>query len=286
MFCKHMTAQILDGKAVAEKLIAECQAKAAALHPTLAVILVGEDPASAVYVRNKKLACEKAGIRSLSYEYPADISEMELLGKIQELNSDPEVTGFIVQLPLPKHISEPLVIRAIDPKKDVDGFHAYNIGKMFLSKDFEDLPPATPSGIIRLLDEYRIDPKGKEAVVVGRSNIVGKPISTMLLNRSATVTTCHSKTQDLAVHTRRADILIVAVGIADLITADMVKDGVVVVDAGMNRLDSGKLVGDVDFDGVVEKASYITPVPGGVGRMTVASLIVNTVHAAERQQGG
>jgi 5,10-methylene-tetrahydrofolate dehydrogenase/Methenyl tetrahydrofolate cyclohydrolase len=194
------------------------------------------------------------------------------------------VTGFIVQLPLPRHIREPLVIRAIDPKKDVDGFHAYNLGKMFLSKDFEDLPPATPAGIIRLLDEYGIDPSGKEAVVVGRSNIVGKPISTMLLNRSATVTTCHSRTADLAVHTRRADILVVAVGKAHLITAEMVKPGAVVIDAGMNRLESGKLVGDVEFETVAEVAAHITPVPGGVGPMTVASLIANTVRAAERRQ--
>ncbi len=280
-----MTAQILDGKALAAEIVAECQQKAASLSPTLAVILVGDDPASAIYVRNKKLACERAGINSLSFEYPATISEAELLAKIAELNADPKVSGFIVQLPLPKHISEPLVIRAIDPKKDVDGFHAYNLGKMFLSKDFEDLAPATPSGIIRLLEKYKINPAGKEAVVVGRSNIVGKPISTMLLNRSATVTTCHSKTADLKAHTISADILIVAVGIAHLITADMVKPGAVVVDAGMNRLESGKLVGDVDFEAVAEKASYITPVPGGVGPMTIACLIANTIRAAERQGG-
>ncbi len=278
-----MPAQILDGKTLAAKIVAECQQKAAQLSPTLAVVVVGDDAASAVYVKNKKIACEKAGIRSLSFEYPAKTTEAELLAKIAELNANPQITGFIVQLPLPKHISEPLVIRAIDPKKDVDGFHAYNLGKMFLSKDFEDLPPATPSGIIRLLEEYNIDLAGKEAVIVGRSNIVGKPISTMLLNRSATVTTCHSKTKDLKAHTLRADILIVAVGIAHLITADMVKDGAVVVDAGMNRLEDGKLVGDVDFDAVAEKASYITPVPGGVGPMTVASLIANTIRAAERQ---
>lgn len=277
-----MTAQILDGKALSQKILDECREKAEKLKPTLAVILVGDDPASAIYVRNKKIACEKAGLRSLSFEYPATFSQEELLHKIEELNRDPEITGFIVQSPLPKHISEPLVIRAIDPKKDVDGFHAYNIGKMFLSKDFEDLPPATPAGIIRLLNEYGIDPAGKEAVVVGRSNIVGKPIAMMLLNRNATVTVCHSKTADLKAHTLRADILVVAIGKAEFITGDMVKPGAVVIDVGMNRLPSGKLVGDVEFDTAKEHAAYITPVPGGIGPMTIASLISNTIRAAER----
>jgi methylenetetrahydrofolate dehydrogenase (NADP+)/methenyltetrahydrofolate cyclohydrolase len=280
-----MPARIFDGKALSEKLIADCRQKTAELKPTLAVILVGDNPASQVYVRNKKLACERAGIRSVSLEYPASITEAELLSKIAELNADPAISGFIVQLPLPDHIREPLVIRAIDPKKDVDGFHAYNLGKMFLSKDFEDLPPATPAGIIRLLDEYGIDPAGREAVVIGRSNIVGKPIAVMLLNRSATVTVCHSKTPDLAAHTRRADILVVAIGRANFVSGEMVKNGAVVIDVGMNRLPDGKLVGDVDFASVKKKASLITPVPGGVGPMTIASLLLNTIRAAERQNG-
>lgn len=278
-----MTAKILDGKALAEKVILESKEKAAELNPTIAVLVVGDNPASAVYVRNKERACEKAGIRSVSIRLSEETTQEELLEKIDALNTDDEITGFIVQLPLPEHFYVPDVIRAIDPVKDIDGFHAYNLGKMFLSPEFEDLPPATPAGIIRMLDEYEIDVKGKEVVVVGHSNIVGKPISTMLLNRDATVTTCHKFTKDLAAHTSRADIIIVAAGVPGLIKGDMVKKGVVVIDVGINRLETGELVGDVLFDEVKEKASYISPVPGGVGPMTVASLIANTIHAAERK---
>ncbi len=275
---------ILDGKALSTQLIDSVKEKSAQLSPTLAVILVGENPASMAYVRNKRRACERAGIEYQEFNFSTDITQKELLDKVEELNQDDSINGMIVQLPLPDHIYVPEVIRAINPKKDVDGFHAYNLGKMFLSSEFEDLPPATPSGIVKLLDHYDIPIQGKEVVVVGHSNIVGKPISTMMLNRDATVTTCHIFTQDLATHTQRADILIVAVGKEKLITADMVKDGVVVVDVGMNRNSEGKLCGDVDFEEVSKKASYITPVPGGVGPMTVAALILNTVHATERQK--
>jgi methylenetetrahydrofolate dehydrogenase (NADP+)/methenyltetrahydrofolate cyclohydrolase len=278
-----VSAKILDGKALAEKVLLESKIKAEKLNPTIAVIVVGDDPASAVYVRNKERSCEKAGIRSVSIRLPEETTQEELLEKIHMLNNDDEITGFIVQLPLPEHFYTPDVIRAIDPAKDIDGFQAYNLGKMFLSPEFEDLPPATPAGIMRMLEEYNIEIEGKEVVVVGHSNIVGKPISIMLLNRNATVTTCHKFTKDLAAHTSRADILIVAAGVPGLITGDMVKKGVVVVDVGINRLETGKIVGDVLFDEVQEKASYISPVPGGVGPMTVASLIANAIHAAERQ---
>ncbi len=276
--------KLLDGKALSEKLVDSVKEKAEKLKPTLAVILVGENPASMAYVRNKKKACERAGIIYKEFNYPETITQKELLDKIEELNEDDEVNGLIVQLPLPDQIYVPEVIRAVDPAKDVDGFHAYNIGKMFLSPEFEDLPPATPLGIVKLLDHYNIPIQGKEVVVVGHSNIVGKPISMMMLNRNATVTTCHIYTKDLSAHTLRADILIVAVGKEKLITADMVKEGVIVVDVGMNRNSEGKLCGDVDFDEVSKKASFITPVPGGVGPMTVAALILNTIRAAERQQ--
>ncbi len=274
---------ILDGKALSEKLIDSVKKKAEELSPTLAVILVGENPASMAYVRNKKRACERAGIEYREFKYPDTITQESLLQKINELNEDDSVNGMIVQLPLPDQIYVPEVIRAVAPAKDVDGFHAYNIGKMFLSPEFEDLPPATPLGIVKLLDHYDIPIQGKEVVVVGHSNIVGKPISMMMLNRDATVTTCHIYTKDLAAHTKRADILIVAVGKEKLITADMVKEGVVVIDVGINRREDGSLCGDTDFENIKDKASYITPVPGGVGPMTVAALILNTIRATERQ---
>ena len=276
--------ELLDGKALSEELIDSVKEKASKLKPALAVIMVGENPASLAYVRNKKKACEKAGIKYIQYDYPATITQEDLLKKIEDVNKDTTINGLIVQLPLPDHIYVPDVIRSVDPKKDVDGFHAYNIGKMFLSPEFEDLPPATPLGIVKLLDYYDIPIRGQEVVVVGHSNIVGKPISMMMLNRNATVTTCHIYTKDLSAHTKKADILIVAVGKEKLITADMVKDGVIVVDVGINRNAEGKLCGDVDFPEVSKKASYITPVPGGVGPMTVAALILNTVRATERQR--
>lgn len=277
--------QLLDGKALSSQLIDSVKDEAARLKPKLLVILVGENPASLAYVRNKSRACERAGITYEERRFPTSITQEELIAEIHSANEDSTVNGLIVQLPLPDHIYVPEVIRAIDPSKDVDGFHAYNIGKMFLSPEFEDLPPATPLGIVKMLDHYNIPIQGKEVVVVGHSNIVGKPISMMMLNRNATVTTCHIYTQDLASHTRKADILIVAVGKAGLITADMVKEGVVVVDVGINRVE-GKLCGDVEFEGVSQKASYISPVPGGVGPMTVAALILNTVRATKRQAQG
>ena len=276
--------KLLDGKSLADQLMDDIRERAEQLKPVLGVILVGENPASLSYVKNKKTACERAGVEYREFRYPDTMTQEELLKKIDELNADEEVNGFIVQLPLPDHIEVPQVIRAIDPKKEVDGFHAYNLGKMFLSPEFEDLPPATPLGIVKLLDHYDIPIQGQEVVVVGHSNHVGKPISTMMLNRNATVTTCHIYTKDLAEHTRCADILIVAVGKINLITTDMVKEGVVIADVGINRREDGTLCGDVDFEEVSKKASYISPVPGGVGPMTVAALILNTVRATERQK--
>lgn len=276
--------EILDGKKLSQELIDSVKEDAKKYAPKLAVILVGENPASLAYVRNKKKACERSGIEYEERNFPTSITKEELIKEIEAVNQDSSINGLIVQLPLPDHIYVPLIIRSIDPNKDVDGFHAYNIGKMFLSPEFEDLPPATPLGIVKLLDHYNIPIQGKEVVVVGHSNIVGKPISMMMLNRNATVTTCHIYTKDLASHTKRADILIVAVGKAGLITGDMVKEGVIVVDVGINRTEEGKLVGDVDFEAVSKKASFITPVPGGVGPMTVAALILNTVSAAKRQK--
>lgn len=280
---------ILDGRKVSDSLLDEVKAdveelKAAGTNVKLVVVVVGEDPASVVYVRNKERACAKTGIEFERIAYPESVTQEELIAKIEELNADPSVTGMIVQAPLPRHISEPLVVRAINPYKDVDGFHAYNVGKMFLNKDFEDMAPCTPKGMIRILDDYKVDLRGKKAVVIGRSNVVGKPIGIMLLNRDATVTICHRYTENLAEYTRDADLIVVAVGKPNLLTADMVKDGVIVLDVGINRLEDGSLVGDTDFDGVSKKASMITPVPGGVGPMTVACLLQNTVTAAKKQR--
>ena len=279
---------LLDGRASADKLLNEVAARVENLQsqgvqPKLVVIIVGEDPASAVYVRHKVKACKRVGILSERLSYPADLTQAELLQKIDDLNRDDSVHGLIVQLPLPAHIATPEIIRAIDPLKDVDGFHAYNMGKMLLSQEFEDLAPCTPKGIIRLMEDHQIDPVGMDAVIIGKSNIVGKPIGVMLLNRGATVTVCHRQTKDLARYTRDADLVVVAVGKPGLLTADMVKQNVVVIDVGINRLEDGRLVGDVDFDAVKEKAAAITPVPGGVGPMTVACLLENTLRAAERR---
>lgn len=274
---------ILSGREVSDHLLAELKEQVIKLDPKLTVVQVGEDPASASYIKQKFKSCEKIGMRSEHRHLPAETSLEELMAIVDELNADDDVSGFIVQLPLPDHLADhvPEIIRAIDPKKDVDGFGAYNLGKILLSKEFEHLPPATPAGIIQMLNYYKIDIAGKHAVIVGRSNIVGKPLALMLLNRDATVTVCHSKTQNLGEITSQADILISAVGKAKLITADMVKEGAVIIDVGMNRTDEG-LVGDVDFDAVKEKVSAITPVPGGVGPMTVASLMRNCVRAKER----
>ncbi len=280
-----MTAISLTGKEVADAMFKELIPLVKKLNPKLVIVQVGDNPASESYIKQKLKSCEAVKMRSAHMHLKADITKEELLNMIEKLNSDPDVTGFIVQLPLPDHLQSfvPKIIRAIEPKKDVDGFTAYNIGKTLLSKEFEHLPPATPSGIIALLEHYGYgDVEGKEVVIVNHSNVVGKPLAVMLLNRNATVTVCHASTKDLASHTRRADILVSAVGKAKLITADMVKKGAVVIDVGITRTKEG-LSGDVDFENVKEIASAITPVPGGVGPLTVASLIRNTVRAKQRQ---
>ena len=245
----------------------------------LAVILVGENPASKIYVANKKKACEQLGIVSHEYLLPENTTEDELLELVHTLNNEDSINGILCQLPLPSHIDEKAIIAAIDPKKDVDAFHAVNVGRIMIG-DY-DFVPCTPAGIMEMLKYYDIDPSGKTCVVIGRSNIVGKPMGMLLLHKNGTVTVCHSRTQNLAEVTSRADILVAAVGKAKFVTADMVKEGAVVIDVGMNR-DDGKLCGDVDFDVVAEKCSYITPVPGGVGPMTIAMLMKNTVTAAKR----
>jgi len=278
--------KLLDGKLVSKKVLENVKESVEKLtkggvQPKLAVVLVGDNPASLSYIKQKRKACEFTGIKWEQINYEDSITHDELLQTVEELNAREDVHGILVQLPLPDHIYGPEIIKAISPRKDVDGFHAYNLGKMFLSTEFEELAPCTPMGVIKMLDEYNIDIAGMDATVVGASNIVGKPMSTMLLNRDATVTTCHIKTKDLKKHTLNADLLVVAVGKAGLITEDMVKEGAIVVDIGCNKVD-GKLCGDVDFDAISKKASYITPVPGGAGPMTVACLMENTIIACER----
>lgn len=281
---------LIDGQKISKEILRDLKEKVAQLHtkhihPKLAVILAGKDPASLSYISRKQKACTYTGIEWEQFDYGTDITTEELIEKIAELNEDEQIHGILVQLPLPEQVYVPDVIRAIYPKKDVDGFTAYNLGKMFISTEFEHLASCTPLGVIRMLEYHDVKIEGAEVVVVGHSNIVGKPLSMMLLNRNATVTTCHVHTKDLAAHTSRADILCVGVGKPNLITADMVKKGAVVIDIGINRLDDGKLVGDTDFDAVKEKAKLITPVPGGVGPMTVACLMENTVKAAKRLNG-
>lgn len=276
-------AQIIDGKKISSEMRAEISEEVKALAqrgivPGLAVIIVGEDPASKVYVRNKGRACAEVGIYSEIIEMPESISEAELLAKIAELNARPEINGILVQLPLPRHINESAVIAAISPDKDVDAFSEVNVGKIMIG-DFRFLP-CTPAGVMELLRRSGIEIEGKNAVVVGRSNIVGKPQAMLLLHANATVTVCHSRTRNLAEICRGADILVVAIGKADFITADMVKPGAVVIDVGMNRRPDGKLTGDVDYAAVSKVAGYITPVPGGVGPMTITMLLRNTVTAA------
>ena len=277
-------AQILDGKALAKKIKEQVAAEAAALprRPGLAVLLVGENPASQVYVRGKEKDCEECGILNLGRKLPADTSEEELLGIIAQMNADPAVDGILVQPPLPKHIDEGKVLRAISPAKDVDCFHPENVGEMMVGDPI--CWPCTPYGVMELLREYGISASGKHCVVLGRSNIVGKPMTLLLLRDNGTVTVCHSRTPDLKEQCLRADILVAAVGKVNLVTADMVKDGAVVVDVAMNRNEAGKLCGDVDYAAVAEKASYITPVPGGVGPMTRAILMKNVLAAAKDHQ--
>lgn len=272
---------LIDGKAVsaAERELIKEQISKMTVKPGLAVILVGEDPASQVYVRNKKKACADVGIYSESYDLAAETSQAELLELVDKLNNKDDIHGILVQLPLPKHIDETAVINAIVPEKDVDAFHPVNVGKI-MTGDYDFLP-CTPAGVMCLLKHYNIDPSGKECVVVGRSNIVGKPQAMLLLHANGTVTICHSRTKDLKAKCLEADILVVAIGKPDFITGDMVKEGAVVVDVGINRKADGKLTGDVDFATVEPKASYITPVPGGAGPMTITMLLKNTVKAAE-----
>lgn len=282
-----MRARIIDGKAVAEEVRAGVREEVARLKqqgilPGLAVILVGDDPASKTYVRNKERASKDAGIHSEVYRLPADTPEHEVLRLIGELNARPEISGILLQHPVPGHIDERRCFDAISPEKDVDGFHPVNQGRLLIGE--KCFVPCTPRGILHLLDHTGVELKGKRAVVVGRSNIVGKPVALLLLSRHATVTICHSRTQDLAAETRAADVLVVAIGKARAVRGDMIKPGAVVIDVGVNPED-GKLVGDVDFESAVEVASAITPVPGGVGPMTIAMLLQNTVEAARRQAG-
>ena len=279
-----MAAQLIDGKKISQQRIeAVAQAVKArqekGLHtPCLAVVLVGDDPASAVYVRNKNLACQKSGIESRSYELPSETTQDDLLKLVDELNGDPAVDGILVQLPLPAHIDSQAVLERIEPHKDVDGFHPYNVGRLVVKMPL--MRPCTPKGVMTLLEAYGIDPKGKKAVVVGASNIVGRPQALELLLSRATVTICHSATQNLADEVAAADILVVGVGIPNFVKGEWVKPGAVVIDVGINRLDDGSLCGDVEFDVAKERASMITPVPGGVGPMTIATLLENTLHAA------
>lgn len=280
-----MSAIIIDGKETSLKLkdqIARRVKKLAAkgIIPGLAVVLIGDNPASHTYVKNKKKTCEALGMRSDLLQFPESMSETELLEVIDGLNQDPNIHGILVQLPLPAQINEFNVILAINPEKDVDGFHPISVGNMMIGR--EAFLPCTPHGIMKLLEEYQIDPAGKHAVVIGRSNIVGKPAGQLLLHKDATVTFCHSKTVGLADYTRQADILVAAVGRAKFLGKEFVKPGAVVIDVGMNRDENGKLCGDVDFEDVLETASYVTPVPGGVGPMTIAMLMENTLLSAER----
>ena len=279
-----MAAQLLDGKAMSEALRAEIARKVAALKergvtPGLAVILVGDDPASQIYVRNKGIGCEKTGMHSVTIRMPEDTTQQALEGQIRALNDDPAIHGILVQLPLPPHLDEAAALAAIAPEKDVDGFHVQNAGRLLCG--LPGVVACTPKGAMEMIRRTGVDLTGKEAVVVGRSNIVGKPMAMLLLQANCTVTMCHSRTADLASHTRRADILVAAVGKPGFITADMVKPGAIVIDVGINRVD-GRVVGDVDFEHVKDVAGWITPVPGGVGRMTITMLLQNTLEAAER----
>ena len=281
-----MSAQLLDGNLLAKKIRSEIAIEAAALtakgtKPGLAVILVGEDPASTVYVRNKVKACEDAGFYSLLEKHLSDYSQEALLARIEELNQDKSIHGILVQLPLPKHIDSHLVLEAISPYKDVDGFHVANAGSLMVGTPI--FRPCTPYGCMKMLESINYPIRGANAVIVGASNIVGKPMALLLLQAGATITICNSKTKDLSAHTKEADILVVATGRPKMITADMVKKGAAVIDVGINRLSDGKLCGDVDFESVKEIAGWITPVPGGVGPMTITMLLQNTLEAAQRQ---
>ncbi|MBI5788047.1 MAG: bifunctional methylenetetrahydrofolate dehydrogenase/methenyltetrahydrofolate cyclohydrolase FolD [Candidatus Schekmanbacteria bacterium] len=284
-----MSAQIISGNQISKKIRQELAAQIVELKakhnltPGLAVVLVGENPASQVYVNMKEKGCTEVGIYSEKHLLPKDATQSQLMDLIDKLNNDPKIHGILVQLPLPKQLDEKEVLNAISPAKDVDGFHPYNVGKLLVGEP--TFVACTPFGVIKMLEYSGIEIKGKRAVVVGRSNIVGKPVALLLLQKDATVTVCHSRTKDLAAETRRAEILIAAIGKPKFITADMVSEGTVVIDVGVNRLDDGSLAGDVDFEAVKEKAAAISPVPGGVGPMTIAMLLSNTVQAAKDSQG-
>ncbi len=283
------TGRLIDGNALSKQLRGDVAQRAAALKargitPGLAVILVGENPASQVYVRNKVKACEDSGLHSVLEKYEATMTEAQLLARVEALNNDPSIHGILVQLPLPAHIDAHKVIEAISPAKDVDGFHVASAGALMVGQP--GFWPCTPYGCMKMLESIHYDLKGKHAVVIGRSNIVGKPMALMLLQQNATVTICHSGTKDLKAMTLQADVVVAAVGKRKVLTADMVKPGAVVIDVGMNRNDEGKLCGDVDFEGVRQVAGWITPVPGGVGPMTITMLLVNTLEAAERMAAG
>jgi methylenetetrahydrofolate dehydrogenase (NADP+)/methenyltetrahydrofolate cyclohydrolase len=279
-------AQIIDGKALALRLREEIAQEVSALEkdtgikPGLAAVLVGDDPASAVYVRNKKIACEKAGLYPQEHLLPVSTTQEALLALIHKLNADPKIHGILVQLPLPSHIESRLILQAVSPEKDADGFHPINVGRLVAGDPV--FVPCTPKGVIHMIDSTGLDMAGKRAVVIGRSNIVGKPVAMLLLHRHATVTICHSRTKELPAVACEADIVIAAIGKPLFVTPDMVKEGAVVIDVGINRLADGKLVGDVDFDRVKERAGWITPVPGGVGPMTIAMLLQNTLESAQR----
>lgn len=285
-----MSARILDGKKIAQQLRAEIKQRvdrrlnSGKRPPGLAVLKVGNEAASEVYVRNKREACAEAGFIAFDYDLPADISQEKILSHIDQLNSDPAVDGILVQLPLPRHIDQTIIIESINPSKDVDGFHPYNIGR--LAQRMPRLRPCTPYGVMRLLQTTGVALEGKEAVVVGASNIVGRPMSLELLLAGCTVTTCHRYTKDLPGHVARADVLVVAVGKPGMIKGDWVKPGAMVIDVGINRLPDGKLVGDVEYEAAKQRAGWITPVPGGVGPMTVATLLLNTLEAAEERDKG
>ncbi|QKE28103.1 bifunctional 5,10-methylene-tetrahydrofolate dehydrogenase / 5,10-methylene-tetrahydrofolate cyclohydrolase [Arcobacter acticola] len=276
---------LLDGKALSEKIKEEVKVEVAQLveekhiTPGLAVILVGSDAASATYVASKAKSCKNAGIYSVVHEMPDSITQEELLETIEMMNKNPKLDGILVQLPLPKHIDTTIVLEAINPLKDVDGFHPYNVGRMVSNLD--SFLPATPFGVMRMFEEYGIELSGKNLVVIGSSDIVGKPMASLLINAKATVTVCNSRTKDLASHTKTADIVVIAVGVPYLLKADMIKEGAIVIDVGINRLDTGKLVGDADFEDCKSKCSHITPVPGGVGPMTIGMLLKNTLKAAK-----
>jgi methylenetetrahydrofolate dehydrogenase (NADP+)/methenyltetrahydrofolate cyclohydrolase len=285
---EFMVARLIDGVAISRSIRANCKERVQKLAergivPGLSVILVGADPASRIYVNNKIRACHEIGIRSFRFDYPDDVAPAAVLQKISELNRDPNVHGILVQLPLPRQFNIAEVLHAIDNEKDVDGFHLYNVGGLISGNTV--FPPCTPFGVMQMLEHEGISVEGKNVVVVGASNIVGKPMALMLMQKDATVSICHAKTRDLAQYTILADILVVAAGKPNLILPQMVKTGAVVIDVGINRLPNGRLVGDIDFEGVRQKASYVTPVPGGVGPMTVTMLMVNTIGSAERMAG-